>query len=196
MSDIRTPDALNTLLDALGEHLARVGAPTHLVVIGGSGLLAIGVGQRATQDVDVLAVVLEGELVSARPLPPEVATAATLVARDFRLAPDWLNPGPTDLLLSAGPPTGFTERLHTRDYGPALQVSFAARLDQIHFKLYALADRNIPRDEADLRLLNPTAAELRAAARWVQAHNMPGPFDDQLAAALRSFGVEDAGRDA
>ena len=65
---------------------------------------------------------------------------------------------------------------------------FAARVDQIFFKLYAAADRREPRDFADLRALEPTAAELRAAARWARTHNMPGPFDDAVARVLQDSG--------
>lgn len=134
MSDIN-PDVLEPLFHALGEQLAARGSPTHRVVIGGSGLLAMGLGE------------------------------------------------------------GFAERMTTVHYGPALRVSFASRFDQVQLKLYALADRHEPRDEADLRCLDPSADELRAGAQWARRHNAPGPFDDQLARALRSFGVEDAGRD-
>jgi hypothetical protein len=106
-----------------------------------------------------------------------------------------LNPGPTGL-LALGLPGGFSDRLLRHEYGPALRVSFAARVDQIFFRLYAAADRREPRDFADLRQLDPTAGELRAAARWARQHNMPGPFDDAMAQALADLGVDDDGRDA
>ncbi len=73
-------------------------------------------------------------------------------------------------------------------------MEFAGRADLIHFKLYALADRNAPRDLADLHALQPTPDELRAAARWARTHNMPGPFDEQIADALALLGVDDEGR--
>ncbi|MGI8621992.1 MAG: hypothetical protein ACR2NB_00585 [Solirubrobacteraceae bacterium] len=95
-----------------------------------------------------------------------------------------------------GLPAGFEDRVIERGYGPGLRVSFAARIDQIHLKLYAAADRREPRDFGDLEGLAPTPAELQDAARWARTHNMPGPFDDALARALRDLGVEDAGRDA
>ena len=98
--------------------------------------------------------------------------------------------------IDLGLPTGFAERLTGRDYGSALRVSFASRIDQISFKLYAAASRREPRDFADLQQLEPTPAELRDAARWARTHNMPGPFDDDLAEALADLGVEDEGRDA
>jgi hypothetical protein len=184
---------LNDALSALGEQLAASGAGVHLVVIGGSGLIALGVIDRATHDVDVVALLVNGELATAEPLPAGVIEAAALVARDFGLDANWLNPGPTSY-VDTGLPEGFAGRLITRGYGPALQVSFAARVDQIHFKLYAWVDRQAPRDIADLRALDPAHDELRAAARWARDQNMPGPFDDAMARALAGLGVEDEGR--
>jgi hypothetical protein len=189
------PQQLDVVLTALGEQLAAAGETAHLVVIGGSGLLAIDAVSRSTRDVDVVAVEVRGELVSADPLPAAVRDAAAIVARDFGLEAGWLNPGPTSL-LALGLPDGFSERLLRREYGPALRVSFASRVDQVFFKLYAAASRREPRDFADLRQLDPTAAELHAAARWARQHNMPGPFDDEMTQALDDLGVEDDGRDA
>lgn len=193
MSYIPT-DELHAVLSALGEQLAALNASAHLVVIGGSGLQAIGVVDRPTRDVDVVALEDDGVLVSADPLPEAVIAAATLVARDFGLAPDWLNPGPTGLLIG-GLPDGFVGRVVRRDYGPGLAVSFASRQDQIFFKFYAWADRRAPRDFSDLQHLAPSAEELRAAARWVRTHNMPGPFDDAVQRALAELDVDDDGRD-
>jgi hypothetical protein len=194
MSDISS-NALEPVLSALGEQLASKGSTIHLVVIGGSGLLALGLGDRATQDVDVVAFVQDGMLVSAAPLPDALEEAERRVANDFGLKSWWLNHGPTSL-LDFGLPDGFEERMTTVDYGPGLRVSFASRVDQVHLKLYAFADRREPRDESDLRRLQPTAQELIAAAKWARTHNAPGPFDDALADALRAFGVSDVGRDA
>lgn len=195
MSDI-TRARLDGVLGALGEQLAVLAARTRLVVIGGSGLLALGVVERSTRDVDVVAVDEAGVLVSADPLPEAVAAAAALVARDYGLPAAWLNPGPTSLLEIGGLPAGFRSRVLSRTYGDALTIDFAGRFDQVHFKLYALADRGEPRDAADLQALAPTAEELRAAARWARTHNAPGPFDDQLARVLADLGVQDDGRDA
>lgn len=186
---------LDDVLSALGEQLADAGATAHLVVIGGSGLLAIDAIARSTRDVDVLALERDGELVVAEPLPEALAAAAALVARDLGLERNWLNSGPTGL-LALGLPPGFTERLMRREYGPALGVSFASRIDQIFLKLYAAADRREPRDVADLRQLQPTPDELRAGASWARTHNAPGPFDDAMADTLTTLGVRDDGRTA
>jgi hypothetical protein len=102
-------------------------ARVHLVVIGGSGLIAIDAVARATRDVDVVALEEDGELVSAEPLPAAVRDAAVIVARDLGLEPNWLNPGPTELLVH-GLPEGFADRLTARDLGKALRVSFASRI--------------------------------------------------------------------
>jgi hypothetical protein len=193
MSDI-SQDALSPIFSALGEQLAARGQAIHLVVIGGSGLLAMGLGDRPTRDVDVVAFVRDGGLVSAAPFPETLQDAANRVADDFGLRPTWLNHEPTSL-LDFGLPDGFEDRMTTTEYRPGLRVSFASRLDQIHLKLYAFATRREPRDESDLRQLAPTPDELTAAARWARTHNMPGPFDDELAEALRAFGVRDVGRD-
>lgn len=192
MSDIGATE-LDAALEALADQLAELGTRLHLVVIGGSGLIAIDAVARTTRDVDVVALEQGGVLVSAEPLPAPLAEAASIVARDLGLEPNWLNPGPTGLLVH-GLPDGFLKRVTTRDYGPSLRVSFAARVDQVFLKLYAAADRREPRDFADLRQLEPTVTELRAAARWARSHNMPGPFDDAMRQTLEDLGVEDDGR--
>jgi len=192
MGDIGS-QRLDAALSALGDQLAIVGEETHLIVVGGSGLIAIDAVSRATRDVDVVALEQDGVFVSAEPLPPAVDDAAATVARDLGLEPKWLNAGPTGLLVH-GLPAGFADRLTSRDYGYALRVSFASRIDQVYLKLYASADRREPRDFADLRALTPTDEELRAAARWARTHNMPGPFDEAMTRALADLGVEDEGR--
>jgi hypothetical protein len=194
MADIGL-NQLDEALSALGDLLESRGEAYHLVVIGGSGLVAIGAVSRTTRDVDVVALEKDGALISAEPLPDAIAAAAAIVARDLGLEKDWLNADPTSL-LDAGLPAGFSERLTGRDYGAVLRVSFASRIDQVFFKLYAAANWREPRDFADLVQLEPTPAELRDAARWARTHNMPGPFDDAIAQALADLGVEDEGRDA
>ncbi len=194
MSDI-SHERLHAALSALGDELAAVGEHAHLIVIGGSGLIAIEAVSRVTRDVDVIAIEQDGELVSAEPLPKVVSDAAATVARSLGLESNWLNAGSTGLLIH-GLPAGFADRLTSRDYGDGLRVSFASRIDQVFFKLYAAADRREPRDFDDLRHLVPTAEELHAAARWARTHNMPGPFDDAMARALADLGVEDEGRSA
>ena len=182
------------LFAALGEQLEAQGARIELVVIGGSALLAIGLISRPTRDVDIVALLQAGRLSDPRPLPEALLAARDRVARDFGLQEGWLNPGPASL-LDFGLPGGFLERLESRSYGSALWVHFASRFDQIHFKLYAMADGTAGKHEADLRELNPSRDELEAAARWTRTHDPSEPFREELLKALAALGVEDAARD-
>ncbi len=76
-------EQLDLALFALNDQLALRDGSVHLIVIGGSGLIAIDAVSRATRDVDVLALERDGELVSAEPLPEAVREAAATVARDL-----------------------------------------------------------------------------------------------------------------
>lgn len=183
------------LFSALGEQLAARGERVELVVIGGSGLLALGLTSRATRDVHVVALLSGRALADPRPLPPALIEARDQVARDFNLPEDWLNAAPADL-LDFGLPDGFVDRLERRGYGDALTVHFASRFDQIHFKLYAMVDQGAGKHEADLRALEPTRDELLAAARWTRTHDPSEGFREQLVAALAYLGVEDVSLDA
>ncbi len=192
MSDIATQDAADQILAALGEQLAAAGERYELVVIGGSGLLALGITERSTRDVDIVALRSGEELGSAKPLPEPLQAARDRVARDFSLPNEWLNAGPTDL-LDLGLPEGFLGRLERRDYGIGLTVHLASRYDQIHFKLYALVDQGPGKHEDDLRALQPSEDELAAAAHWARSHDTSEPFAAILDQVLSHLGVDDAG---
>ncbi|TMD63117.1 MAG: hypothetical protein E6I84_16235, partial [Chloroflexi bacterium] len=77
MNDISTfnADRAHELLSALQEQLAASDASYGLVVIGGSALQALGLVDRPTRDVDVVALSLGSTLVSAEPMPPPLVTA-------------------------------------------------------------------------------------------------------------------------
>jgi len=189
-NSIGSSKAAERLLHALGDQLAAHGERYTLAVVGGSALLALGLISRATRDVDVLAIVDDNELVSAQPLPAGLLDAAHTVARDFGLADDWLNPGPTSL-LDLGPPDGFYERAQHRDYGDGLEVLFASRVDQIHLKLYATVDQGAGKHLDDLKALQPTEQELIDAARWSRTHDPSEGYRSVLARVLAHFGVDD-----
>lgn len=180
-------------LAALGEQLQLAGERLELVVIGGSGLLALGLIDRTTRDIDVVALRREDQLVDPRPLPQALLDARDRVAGDFGFAEDWLNAAPASL-LDFELPKGFVERLERREYGRALIVWLASRVDQIHLKLYALADQHPgSKHDHDLRALLATDAELLEAARWAAAMHAPtDAFQQELRAALAYLGVEDA----
>jgi hypothetical protein len=187
---IDSTQAADNLLDALGEQLAAQNECFTIAVVGGSALLALGLVSRATRDVDVVAIIDGEELMSAQPLPVALVGAAQTVARDFGLSEDWLNPGPTSL-LDLGLPDGFVERARHRRYGPGLEVLFASRVDQIHFKLYATVDQGAGKHLKDLQALAPTERELLDAASWSQTHDPSDGYRSVLARVLSYFGIDD-----
>lgn len=191
MSNISNAERADKLLAALGEQLGRAGESFAVVVVGGSGLLALGLIDRPTRDVDVVALHTSGGLVKADPLPAPLAAARDRVGRDFGLPADWLNAGPADL-MDLGLPEGFLDRVLTRRYGEGLTVHFASRLDQIHLKLYAVVDQGPGRHEQDLRALAPTPDELVRAGRWCRTHDPSEGFRGELERALAHFSVSDA----
>jgi len=183
-------ETLDVILSALADQLSSLADQQEIVVIEGSALTALGFVKRATKDVDILAVAVNGDLRPAKPLPESLRIARDRVTRDFDLDENWLNGGPTDL-LKRGLPDGFMARIVTRRYGQALTVHFAGRLDQIHFKLYAMVDQAGGRHEADLRALHPSAEELVAAAHWSMTQDPSPGYKMVLKEALDALGVED-----
>lgn len=184
--------ATDRLLSALGEQLSLTGDEYDLIVIGGSALLALGLVSRSTQDVDVVALAGSAGLDKALPLPKPLADARARVARDFDLPEDWLNSAAAADMLRLGLPQGFAERLTRREYGPFLTVRYASRFDQIHFKLHATVDRGGGKHFSDLQALEPSQAELLAAARWTRTHDPSDGFLSVLTEVLAYFKVEDA----
>jgi len=77
---------LEQVLVALGAVLASRGSIFEIVVVGGSGLLLLGLAERTTRDLDVLAIVSDGRYGSSAPLPSALAMAARDVAGLFGLS--------------------------------------------------------------------------------------------------------------
>jgi hypothetical protein len=125
--------ALDQAMSLLGNLMvARKRSPIHLVVCGGSALIALNLVTRTTKDVDVLATLDEGQLNCARPLPEWLREDANAVRTELNLPDNWLNDGPADEnLFRLGLPTGVVGRLVQREFGPVLKVSFISRYDQI-----------------------------------------------------------------
>lgn len=179
--------ALSLLAIRLAENHAT---PVEFVICGGSALILMGIVPRTTKDVDVVAMIRRGVLYSPDPLPDELQKASTEVAEDLGLAKNWLNNGPSKGeggLFQMGLPAGFASRLKSKTYTSLLTVHFIDRVDQIHFKLYAAADRGGYHIE-DLRMLAPTAVELETAARWAMTHDVSDGFVMVLKDLLRKMG--------
>jgi hypothetical protein len=177
-------------LTTLGKVLAARGIRYEVVAVGGGALSILGLITRPTRDIDIVAVVRDGELVSAKDLPDDLVRATADVAQTLGLASDWLNSGPTSL-LDLGLPDGFEKRMIARRY-EGLTVHLAGRLDQIFFKFYAAVDQG-PRSKHvdDLRRLGPTASELLSAAEWARSHDPSPGFHEMSHQALNTLGLED-----
>lgn len=185
---------LEEALEMLGQLLFDRGHHYEVVAIGGGGLLLIGLIDRPTKDLDLVAMRAGDALAPVGTLPAPLREAVEDVARVLELPPSWLNGGP-DSLLRFGLPEGFLDRVERRVFG-ALAISLASRFDQIHFKLYAAADdKPGGKHHVDLQSLQPTHSELRAAARWAQTHDPSDGFTVVLGGVLRAFGVDDESPD-
>jgi hypothetical protein len=171
---------LDSALQAVGELLARRGEPAAVVVVGGTALNLLGVVERYTRDVDVLALATprrRGEPNNVRapdPLPPALRDAAATVARDLRLPPDWLDTR-VGAQWETGLPPGLVDRIKWKRFA-GLWVGLPDRLDLIHLKLYAAADDigTKSRHYQDLVALAPSGAELEQAREWVEEQD-PSP---------------------
>ncbi|MFH1829570.1 MAG: DUF6036 family nucleotidyltransferase [Pseudomonadota bacterium] len=167
-------------LSKLAHAYDGLGGPSLTISIcGGAALMVLGLVNRTTKDID---------LVAPQSLPPEFYRAASIVAKEFGLPEDWINQGPKQL-ADMGLPDGFDERAIIRQYGKKLAARFASRLDQIFFKTYASADRGGYHAE-DLKRLNPSHEELKAAALWCMSHDVSSNFRDILKSMLDKLGYE------
>jgi hypothetical protein len=195
----RNQKDVEIILGALGEQLEDVlDKPVEILVCGGSALNVLGLVQRATEDVDVLAYVRrnntgEVSLVKAEPLTAELAAAAKKVARDFNLPEKWLNPGPASA-VDLGLPEGLMGRVLSKKYGNKLVVHYIGRYDQIHFKLYAAVDQGAGKHLDDLLALRPTSDELENAARWTMTHDVSEGFKQNLKSLLNYQGFKDVAK--
>lgn len=186
--------ALDLAMKSLAIRLSENNAEKiEIVVCGGSALVLTGLVPRTTKDVDIVALIRAGRLVSPVPLPDALIQAASEVAEDLAIDSNWLNNGPSSGeggLFQMGLPRGFAERLTSEAYGECLIVHFIDRFDQIHFKLYASVDRGGYHIE-DLRALAPTPEELESACRWCMTHDVSGGFRMVLLSLLKELGYAD-----
>jgi hypothetical protein len=182
-------------LDALGELLAAERVEIGIVVLGGAALNLLGILERTTRDVDVLALTSSVSenglplLTPPEPLPQPLKRAMERVARDFRLPKDWVDTT-MGLQLQTGLPPGLERRIHWRRYG-ALLVGLVDRYDLIFFKLYAAADSGGPESVhyQDLLTLHPSSEELDEAAAWVRQQDPSSGFSiilEQVIERLRT----------
>ena len=188
---IQTPEHVHEMLERLSAALEIESSKHHdLLVCGGAALNVTGLVTRTTDDVDILALVVDGSDVPARPLPEDLERAIARVARDLSLPSDWLNAGPTDM-QRFGLPVGILERAFLTNYGRTLTVRFATRFDQIHLKLFALVDQGPGKHLRDFRSLDPSSEEVVQAARWCRTQDPSEGFRSVLTDALSKLGFDD-----
>ncbi len=183
---------LGEALELVGSYLEDREYSIEVVAIGGSALLLLGVIERPTQDLDLIAEVRSGTFVKLEEVPPILKETSDAVGDHLDLAPDWINTEPCDV-MDHGLPDGFADRCVRKTYG-SLTLCLAGRFDLTCLKLHAAADRGDPEGKHayDLRALSPTADELVAAARWAQTHDPSQGFRSVLVLVLTDLGVEDA----
>ncbi len=182
-------EALEEALETLGAVLQERRTPFELLAVGGSGLLLLGLINRPTGDLDVIALLQSGAFQKLDFLPEPLEAAADQVGAALGLNDRWLNTGPSSL-MDFGLPDGWEHRLVTRQYR-GLCLHLPARVDQICFKLYAAVDRG-PDDKhyEDLKVLAPTRDELIFGAKWTVTHDISEGFRQMLKECLASLGVE------
>lgn len=186
------PLPLEHALAALGELLAANGEDARLVAVGGAALRLLGLVDRTTTDVDVIARVRSGPTTGPdgpgpsavfhpEPLPEAVVRAAAAVARDLGLPSDWLN---TEIAAQwrTGLPPGLGDDLTWLRFGGppgGLELGLVGRRTLIALKLFAAVDRG-PKSVhfQDLRALAPTRDELASAAEWVRTQDENPIFGD------------------
>ena len=162
-----------------------------MLVCGGAALAVAGLVTRATGDIDVLALVVDGEDVAAKPFPERLEKAVHQVAQTRDLPDKWLNPGPADM-QQFGLPDGIVDRAEVKTYGDRLTVRFLDRYDQIHLKLYASVDNFGGKHLADLKKLDPDDGEIVNAAKWCMKHDPSDGFRQALEWLLENEGFTDA----
>lgn len=187
-------NSIERALRAVGELLATDGERCAIVVTGGATMNLLGIVERATSDVDVIARAVPDagdgiRLRRAEPFPPPLARAIRTVARDMGLDPDWMN-AMAGKQWSQGMPPGIPEDLQWRTYGDGLDVALAGRRSLVALKLFAAVDQGMRSVHMqDLRALAPSEPEMVEARAWVltqdAAEHWPGLVEQAIDHARR-----------
>lgn len=189
--DLSGSSEIEDALRRVGELLSYEGHSYAIVILGGAALNLLGIVERPTSDVDILAFASDEGAKSRllheppEPMPAPLREAIRNVARDLDLDPAWMNTGPA-LQWRAGLPPALADRVQWRGYD-SLYVGLVARYDLIFFKLFASADAPSPRSVhyRDLLALRPTPDELSSAAEWVRTQDVAPEFAAILAEVVR-----------
>jgi hypothetical protein len=187
---------IRRLLRALSEKMDFYACqPLGIVVCGGAALNVMGVLDRPTRDVDVIALASTGKgplRLSEATFPEEVRRCVHEVAADFGESQAWLHCGPAEIFRK-GLPQGMEQRLSREDIGSRLRVYWVSRLDLICMKLYAAASRSARPEPhaADLRALRPDGQQLERAREWALTQDDSEEFKQELRRTLIDMGHSD-----
>ena len=184
---------IENLLTALGKQIELMNeGPIELVICGGASLNVLGQIRRTTKDIDIMGILKREESgkldIIEAVLPQWFIDAAERVKKDFNLTENWINVEATSI-VRFGLPKDFTKRLIKKSYSKALFVYYISRLDQIHFKLYASADKGGHHVD-DLMDLKPTNKEIEQAALWSMTHDISEGFRLVLKDLLKKLGFQ------
>lgn len=162
-----TNQRLNSIFTLLDENLNE-DTLLRIFLIGASGLLAQGFGNRATIDIDVGAPVIDGELLKA----------TTTVANKLDLPKNWLNSA--GISFAELLPPGWKKRAKPFFQGSHIEVLSASRSDLIKLKCLAYFDREKDTDLADLKSLSVNKQDLQSAKEWLLLIKEPEETDRDI----------------
>jgi hypothetical protein len=121
--DLESPNQIEEALTRVADLVAFAREHYAVVIVGGAALNLLGIVERTTTDVDILAfATLSSDRSDVRlyeppePMPDALRRAIATVARDMSLDAHWLNTGPA-LQWRQGLPPGLVDRIHWRHYG-------------------------------------------------------------------------------
>ena len=170
-------------LAAVGDLLQVAGERVAIVIVGGATLNLLGIVQRSTSDVDVIARAFRDErgklrLSRAEPFPESLLQAIRTVARDFGLSETWMN-AEIGAQWSQGLPPWIESDITWRAFGH-LDVGLVGRRTLIALKLIAAIDSKRRVHLHDLLALRPADAELEESAAWVATQDAGPEFPDAI----------------
>jgi len=158
-------DDLDRALGALDEMLRSF---LDVYLIGGAAVIAHGVHDRGTMDIDAI---------FPESFPAEVEEQIARVGAKLRLPDHWLNTMPSrDLRFLR---SGWRERSITVFRGKLLHVQALGRTDLLGLKLAAALDRREP-DRSDILALRPTDDEMEGARLWARAYDTNPDWPDTI----------------
>lgn len=163
------------IIDLLEELDSKLTEELEAWIIGGANLIAQGLIDRGTQDIDVI-------------IPPsfseQINNAIHSIAKNHDIHETWINTMPSSDAKFLD--EGWKERSALFFKGKLLSIHLIGRKDIIGMKLAATLDRE--RDAEDLLAMNPTDEEWEFGRKWAREYdanpNWPALID-QLVLELK-----------